>query len=52
MYHLFTELISLPLHKENTAKNFALDLTDDVVKPMCVIHEGAFIWKPMGPPPP
>jgi len=52
IWHFLNELIGTPLHKDNTAHHFEVNLSDGIQKGMCVIRDGQYVYKPFVPPPP
>lgn len=44
MYNLFEDLCTVPKNPGHTAEHFAIDLNDEVIKGLCVIHDGQIIW--------
>ena len=52
LYNFLSEVIGSHVKPENTAEHFHVNHEDEIIKGMCVIKEGEFIWKPFRPPPP
>jgi len=50
MGHLFEELCEIPKHPENNALNFAIELEDEIVRALAVVHQGSILWSPTLPP--
>ena len=51
MYHLFNELCGTVKNKNNNAKNFQIDINDEIVTALAIIHKGEYRYKPPGAPP-
>mmetsp|Transcript_36921 Transcript_36921/g.33184 ORF Transcript_36921/g.33184 Transcript_36921/m.33184 type:complete len:179 (+) Transcript_36921:622-1158(+) len=54
MYNLVEELCFIPKNPQNTASDFDIDLNDEIIKGLTVIHNGNVVWSdsPNRPAPP
>eukprot|EP00828_Plagiopyla_frontata_P008851 TRINITY_DN1448_c0_g1_i2.p1 TRINITY_DN1448_c0_g1~~TRINITY_DN1448_c0_g1_i2.p1 ORF type:complete len:1094 (+),score=187.95 TRINITY_DN1448_c0_g1_i2:37-3318(+) len=52
MWHLFNELCGTVQNKGNNAKNFQIDINDEIVTALAIIHKGEYRYKPPGQAPP
>jgi NAD(P) transhydrogenase len=50
MLNLFEELCFMHKDKSNNARNFGIDLQDEIVKGLAVVHQGDYIYVPSAPP--
>jgi len=44
MLNLFEELCNIPKNPKNSAENFGIDLEDEIVKGLTVLHKGAILY--------